>query len=343
MNRYLGIQALRYIAAILVVISHTTQAFNIHITKLGPDIYWHTGTVGVDIFFVISGFVMYTSSEALPDGRHSSLTFLIKRLIRIVPLYWIALLVKLAIIMVAPLAAVGNTIDFKHLMASFFFVPWVSPRGDTVPFVPVGWTLNLEMMFYAFCAASILMGGRRLLTIFTLLAAIYLASKVDHNTLFTFWGNPIILEFGFGLLLGRHRKSIQQIPNWLGLCSIATGCLAIFWFMPHLSFSRPIEWGIPSLLIVMGTISIEKLIVKFKYIGTLENMGAASYSIYLLHTMAIPAISQLFSRLHMDSEALLILVAIGSSAVIGILSYKLLESPLSTYLNKAVKPHLRTS
>ena len=102
---------------------------------------------GVDLFFVISGFIMVYSSEDLFGARGAWRTFLTRRLVRIVPLYWLTTAITI------PLMSL--TVDWQSLLGSYFFIPYRAPSNAIVPLHGVGWTLNLEMFFYVIFAAAI--------------------------------------------------------------------------------------------------------------------------------------------------------------------------------------------
>ena len=152
-----GIQALRGFAAALVVVLHATgQPFGMEASK--PWV-WMRGHAGVDIFFVISGFVMAISATG--QGRPTAGEFLRRRILRIVPLYWIFTLVMLAKILAVKVHP-GLGRDVVHLqtpigyvLASLFFIPYRNSQGDIAPVLAVGWTLSFEMLFYLLFALAL--------------------------------------------------------------------------------------------------------------------------------------------------------------------------------------------
>ena len=165
-QQFFGIQILRFVAAMLVVVMHTSQAISIHIPVRGAGQYWSLGAVGVDIFFVISGFVMAmsvgTSLVDVQSRKRAAFIFMKRRLLRIVPLYWFYTLLKVALILALPGLATRSSVDSAHLAASLFFTPAMSPWGLIEPTLPVGWTLNFEMLFYAVFALAIALGAPRI-------------------------------------------------------------------------------------------------------------------------------------------------------------------------------------
>lgn len=155
MEKFYGIQALRFIAAALVVVAHATQAVSIRLQGGDGQSYWELGTFGVDIFFVISGFIMATTTNRMPGGWVFALEFMRRRLIRIVPMYWIYTSLKL---LAVGLVAGSSTKPFPtidHIVASYFLVPYPDASGELWPVLPVGWTLTFELTFYIAFALAI--------------------------------------------------------------------------------------------------------------------------------------------------------------------------------------------
>ncbi len=141
---FYSIQALRGLAASLVVIAHIFE----HPSRGDPNALLLTGRFGVEIFFVISGFVM---THVAGEGAFSPGAFAVRRIMRIVPLYWVCTLLVFAVALVAPALFKTTTADVKHLVLSLFFIPAPDPQAasDWRPLFKLGWTLNYEMFFYA--------------------------------------------------------------------------------------------------------------------------------------------------------------------------------------------------
>ena len=139
-DQYEGIQALRFVAALLVVLMHSTHYAS---ERLLIDVpIFSNGGAGVDIFFVISGFVMVIASNPLinrPDGWR---LFVARRLIRIVPLYWLLLSVKVLTILLFPALLRDSTFDPIAIISSYLFLPSYNNEGEIAPILYVGWSLN---------------------------------------------------------------------------------------------------------------------------------------------------------------------------------------------------------
>jgi exopolysaccharide production protein ExoZ len=151
-----AIQYLRAVAALLVVFHHALNQFPEIATRIPID----TGASGVDVFFVISGFVMtYTTrtNEYRPAG------FLLRRAVRIIPLYWSMTLFVAALLLVAPTFVRHSKFSFEDLFLSLLFIPHANAgEPDSLsPMVKLGWTLNYEAFFYVVFAAVIALSGLR--------------------------------------------------------------------------------------------------------------------------------------------------------------------------------------
>ena len=142
------LQALRAIAAWLVVADHALIDVN-HGELQNPatSVAWAIGNVGVYIFFVISGFIMVHISWDDFGRRGAAPNFLRRRIIRIVPLYWLATIAALVFHRVS--ATHGAHAGWSELVRSLLFIPYRDEDVGWAPILRQGWTLNYEMMFYA--------------------------------------------------------------------------------------------------------------------------------------------------------------------------------------------------
>lgn len=251
-----GVQHLRAIAACAVVLLHAT------IADSSAGIF-RIGSAGVDLFFVVSGFIMAHVATG-DDWRR----FLGRRAWRIYPLWWCVFLAML------PAAFLAGKIGPGDLLRNLTLLPL--PIGPMVP--TIGWTLLFEMGFYIACALAMRVG-----------AAIPLALFVAAFALdVPFVGNALVLEFLMGVaiarVLGKPRLPLLAVGLGLVLLAIAPTPTAWYeaaiWTNPMLG--RAIAWGVPCALIVWGVVGLEDRLPRG---GTL--LGDASYSIYLAHPLAV--------------------------------------------------------
>jgi peptidoglycan/LPS O-acetylase OafA/YrhL len=128
----IGIQYARALAAMMVVVFHLEPQF----LRMGfaPPM-WSGLAAGVDIFFVISGLIMWLTTC---DRTISPLAFLGRRMARIVPLYWMATSVMVVLMLFVPSAIQTGRFDLSHVVASFAFVAWQNPATGVYEPVAAG-------------------------------------------------------------------------------------------------------------------------------------------------------------------------------------------------------------
>ena len=355
---FTGLQMMRWLAAMLVAVMHITQALSVHLTGQGHNHYWGQGSAGVDIFFVISGFVMgITTPAAAASGAERAQQawhFLKRRLIRVLPLYWMYTWLKVALLAAVPTMASHFSLDAAHLAASLAFVPWLSPWGEVQPVLPVGWTLNFEMLFYALFALAMLLGAPRLglcLAVFWLLMG--WAQWGSAATAVNFWGSSITLEFVAGVGLARlHTLQShwrwRPIPPEAGLLAACLGLVLMFGVPWSADDDRFLSWGLAATLLVAGAIWMEPWLQQLRAtkafqtpIAALVFLGDASVSIYLSHTFVAPGVVRAAVQLGLASPTAVGLLAALCVLLAGGLSYALLERPMTRQLLRGLmRPRL---
>jgi peptidoglycan/LPS O-acetylase OafA/YrhL len=276
-----GVQALRAMAAAAVAVAHTGSEFDGHLALPGllPNLVY--GAAGVDLFFVISGFVMVYASERLFGRDGAFRAFMIRRIIRIVPLYW-----AMTTVMLLYVWARGFTpSDASPALAfwSYLFIPYPRPSGAVNPLYALGWTLNYEMMFYLAFGCALF--ARRHIAVL-IVSSVLLAFAIAHALVsrlpdqIAFWTNPIILEFVFGMALALLYRCGVRLPQPMAYL-LAAAALAIF-FGTLTSNPQPrwLVWGVPAAMLVASvTLANRSAFVP----ATVIALGDASYALYLTH------------------------------------------------------------
>jgi exopolysaccharide production protein ExoZ len=337
-QQYAGLQILRYVAAMLVAALHITQAISIHITGQGPSHYWAAGTAGVDIFFVISGFVMTVSTRGLPDRGPARLgaawTFMKRRILRIVPVYWFYTLLKAALLLAVPALATQASIDPAHLAASLLFIPAMSPWGFVQPTMPVGWTLNFEMLFYAVFALGIALGAPRIRFCLLVFLSLFLAGQTFPQSVpLAFYAQSIIFEFILGVCIAQILMRYGPFPA-AGIVSALAGALFVFGWAWDDGNVRLLHAGLGAAAIVLGFVWFEPLLARSKLARKLSFLGDASYSIYLSHTFVVPASVAALAKLGVHDTVLIALVAGALVTAAGCASYVWLEKPMMAFFKR---------
>jgi exopolysaccharide production protein ExoZ len=315
--KILSIQYLRGLAAISVFFFHVSEAEG-----------WGfiIGSAGVDVFFVISGFVMWVTTF---DRQVSAATFLLRRAERVVPLYWIATFVTAAIIWLRPQFFGYPDASLVNLVRSLSFVPHIID-DQLAPIIIQGWTLTYEMLFYSIFAFTLFAQPRlrALLSIgsIMLLAAVGLIVTGYFGQLV----RPIILEFAAGVAIGViWTNSKAPSAGLAGLAVMIGLVLLIVQNFVDLDIPRPIEWGIPAVLVVAGSIFYEKAVPILK-IPALEFFGNASYSIYIWHAATLAVSAGIFMRLHMP-DWLFVTAYMTASFSLTLGAYLVLEKPIIAF------------
>ena len=341
-SKFIGIQGLRFIAAFMVVLTHTTFMIGERFYQIGEEGAWREGNAGVDIFFVISGFVMAISAAPLlnrPDGARE---FVIRRLIRIVPLYWVATTLKLVAVFIIPALTLHSAFDPSHAMASYLFLPWRNVEDEIKPLVGVGWTLTFEMFFYALFAISLYLRRDPLKFTLPILVVLALLSplKDEAGGAWQFYLDPILLEFGMGLVAARILRRGFSIDPRVGL--IVVGLAFACFFIPSSMFAsqRALGWGVPAFVIVLCTAGMEPYLSKVLH-RSVAFWGDSSYALYLFHSFYVPMVGAILLKLGMADAWLAFLAAVVGSIVMGALVHQWIEKPLGAFLKTMRRPRPR--
>lgn len=336
MTTIVQIQSLRAAAAISVVLVHFNHVWLILNGMPNAPIPLYPLASGVDLFFVISGFIMVHSSENLFGKPGAWWTFLSRRLTRIIPLYWIA-----TALMAVP--TFRYEIDWSRLLWSLVFVPATDPNGTIAPLLGVGWTLNVEMLFYVLFALAVSLPRR--FAVLTVCAAVASMAALGHvfqptNDQLRFWYDPIILEFSFGAALAiLYRRGIV-LPTTARAILIVCGFAAVWLSAPSMipSGYRFLLWGIPAASICAGAV----LGPRNETLGSLTTaaniLGDSSYAIYLIHPLATTAVVVTWGYFHLPIDIELPLVFVGT-IVISIFAHYLIEKKATLAIRRRLENH----
>jgi peptidoglycan/LPS O-acetylase OafA/YrhL len=312
-ERLLSIQALRAVAALLVVAGHL-QALSVHqAASLGIDVSAVTripGGFGVDVFFVISGLIMVVTTRDLVGRPSAATTFLVRRLVRLVPLYWAATFAFVGMRFAA--RGTWSADALPALLASLAFVPFRGPddpAGLAYPVLSLGWSLNYELFFYAIFALALALPRRFLAVVFAALPALAAIGEFVSPEAVApyFWTRPIVLEFGFGVAAGvlctRRAHAVRAVALtvtaaaalWVlcdpfGMLSAPAGSST-----PN-DLTRVLAWGLPAAVIVGFAALRERARAASSSqpgVGTrtLAVLGDWSYALYLTHSFVLGALA----------------------------------------------------
>jgi peptidoglycan/LPS O-acetylase OafA/YrhL len=326
-----NIQALRAYAALSVVFFHTGYL----IPGISPF-----GFYGVDVFFVISGFIMAGICDIRPEK------FFLRRLIRIVPTYWIATFGIFILSAVAPELLKATRPHFDELVKSLLFIPFVKEDGLLQPLLFVGWSLNYEMYFYVVLSVALLFvkGKRAPLTAacVLLIVPLVLLRIPDRNALVRFYSDTRPLEFVLGIATYYIARSMPvrviHKLRWILLTASALAAieLILYFTVPHSYYPQDwVAFGVPSAVLVLSAAALAKsgFDIRSKWIILL---GDASYSMYLLHPFVLYFMERVLAK-HwpvFSSEYSLfgMLLSIVAVCVVSCWTYLYFERPLVDWM-----------
>jgi len=335
----LGIQLLRAVAATAVVVTHVQWDLMKHLAlpdALPPQL--GIGNAGVDLFFVISGFVMVYSSEGLFRRSGAAREFLLRRIARIVPLYWLVTTIMLVYVL---LRGFGPSDASPALaLTSYLFIPFARPSGELGPLYGVGWTLNYEMFFYALFSLALF--APRIVAVAGLIA-LFLALVVVQTLSgglplpFGFWFDPLILEFGFGMLLALVFRTGFRLPL-PAVAILLLMAIAGFAATSTSQFGLPrwLAWGVPSTLAV-AALSLSSSPLR---LAGIARLGDASYALYLIHPMVIAAARVAAQRGYLSWAEMPWLALAGiviGSIVLSVIVHERIERPMTASCRRALR------
>jgi exopolysaccharide production protein ExoZ len=335
-GQLVSLQYLRAVAAMMIVFTHGWDQLP-WLKERIPDI----AQSGVDLFFVISGFIMvYVTAKAGSSAVH----FMKMRIVRIVPLYWLYTFATAGLILVAPHLFKTSVFTVPHFIQSLFFIPHWGPTDSLSPIILLGWTLNYEMFFYAvFAVAMALWVAWRVplaLAMLLVLPILGLFINFDGSAWGEFYSNEIILEFIFGMLLAPLLLNgvLDRVGVPTGFALIAAGFIGLCIGGYHFETSRALFFGVPAALVVGGALCIEAA----RHVPRVQPfllLGDASYSIYLAHLFPIAMLRFGWGKLMLATDGLgpvivFMTLTLLAGALAGVASYLLLERPVLQYMRR---------
>jgi peptidoglycan/LPS O-acetylase OafA/YrhL len=328
-----ALHGVRALAAMLVVVAHLVMRL-LKYDVIGPEWSWLTkaGSAGVYSFFAISGYIMLKTSMKSFGGPGAVGKFFKRRAIRIIPLYYVFVLLFLL-----KLFATGEAWTWAELLLSLSFLPYVNADGLMQPIYSLGWTLNYEIYFYAVFGFSLLFSRQIGVALTFIVISVVVMTGLgigertpigDPQNHIAFYGDTIVLFFLAGMIIAIAPR-VMQLPSTgcfllafglilFGLASrdptlLAITCVAAVYAA---SMEAPNTWRSPT----------ERL---------MEVLGESSYSIYLTHSFVlgpIVAVGLKFGLLSGPSAWPYIVFCLASCAAAGVVSFMIIERPILLYL-----------
>jgi exopolysaccharide production protein ExoZ len=316
-----SLQILRAVAASSVVYYHIGR----------PPVF---GTFGVDLFFVLSGFVI-----AMIAGNSSAGVFAVNRITRVVPMYWILTSAILVLAIVAPNLLTATTANAADFFKSIFFIPFFKTSGAHVlqPMLGVGWTLNYEMLFYALATAALLLWRKSFAyAIVGLVVATWVLGRcLPSDTPWgVFLGSNLLFEFVLGIAAWHTKDWVvwRRIPP-AGLIALIAGLFAFMAYCEVIgSTYRLADCGVPSFLIVVCALRLDDSLARMPrpLLRLLVHVGDASYATYLSHLYCVDFVKRILAG-HIGLAAIYsapgVMAILAASLVVGSIIYVFIDKP----------------
>jgi hypothetical protein len=330
-----NLQVLRAIAALLVVLYH--------FEFLGVKV----GFFGVDIFFIISGFIIaYVITK-------NKTAFLQRRFIRVIPMYYLVTFAISLLWFVKPTFFYNTIVNAEALIKSLLFIPYAI--GNSGPILLSGWTLNYEMYFYLITGLAVILFNKQQLALlyasgFVLLIYLLQSFLPVHNSYLTFYGSSIVIEFVLGIILFftfEKWKPVLVNNKKINLFMLVTAIL-MFSSMVYADYKnyetyRLLAFGIPSFFIVAYFLISDHFYNKdSKLYQLLFRLGNASYVMYLIHPFIIDIpgriINPFFKINNSTIKGIEFILSIILLSFISDLIHRKVEKPVTKYLEKIIIP-----
>jgi exopolysaccharide production protein ExoZ len=295
-GRFERLQALRALAALAVLASHLVEQLNGPFDRVLAFPGLGLGWIGVDVFFVLSGFIIARSADGLGHGLRPAAAFIVARAARIYPPWWAALIFMIALLGLFPAAGIMH--GQADLLHSVLLMP-----DPGQPILPVGWTLVMELAFYLGFAVLIAMPAswRWWAIGVWATAIIWLAGSEARLTspLPMLFFNPLCLEFLFGVLLARFAERLRPLAGGPRSVRFAAGTAVLTMLAGAVctqaaheisplfgEWTRAIGIGLPATLLVWCALQMDLAGPRFAtrlWRGWLVALGDRSYALYLVH------------------------------------------------------------
>lgn len=325
-NHFNSIQALRGISALFIILEHMR--------------FLNCGAFGVDIFFCISGFMIMFSTHKGTEG------FLVKRLIRILPLYYIMTVGTYLLLLLFPSMFEQTKASPVFLIKSLLFIPFDIGYGILQPLMRIGWTVNCEIFFYLLFFVSFHISRRyRGLICGALLGGIVLLSHVlpVNFAPLRFYGDYIMLEFILGILCYYIAEKIyslyraEKLPRILSpICMILSAGIFLLLIITKpsvnlLDFRRPLLWGLPAMLLVLCWFTAG---LHLKMPAWAVRLGDMSFSVYLTHYYPVMFLDRIIFDFSVYSPfaAFGVLLSILICLILAFVSWLLIEKRFGKWL-----------
>ncbi|MDE1162357.1 MAG: acyltransferase [Acidobacteriaceae bacterium] len=334
-RKYLGLQILRFVAAFMVLVTHSGYYASERLA--GGFGYWKNGAAGVDIFFVLSGFVMIYSSTKLFGDPKGWKIFAERRIVRIVPLYWLATTAKVILLLVASGVVLHAKLGMFEVIASYLFLPSRNSTGEIGPLLGVGWTLNFEMFFYFLFTLALWLRLNVYRFVGSVLILLSCGAFIRHSEwpAISFYLKVSVLEFLYGMLIARACMKGRHLPVNAAVAVLLLAFWALVTPWQPMLRAHAISHGLAAALIIYSMASLEDRLTRIP--NFVLYLADASYAIYLFHSLIAPGVPAVFAKLHLTKPWLSIICSVLVSLGVGSLIHSCVEEPITRFFRDRIK------
>ena len=323
-------------------------------------ILYHSGLIGgrgyfgVQIFFVLSGFLAYwTTRKPVSAGR-----YLIRRLIRLVPLYWAFTALTFVLLTLRPGLSNMSDGDPLHFLLSLLFIPYKGAAGYTLPILAVGWTMQYEVFFSLLFALSLLISHRHrglicgLLLLALLAVGLWLKPK---NVIIRFYTDRHLFDFFLGLLAGSGWRKLREAvpedrtvlsglprslkaPACAVLSLLALGALVFLVLDLRFSFKlhQAVRLGIPAAVLIFTLLLLAE---RVSFPSKLLALSSMTYSIFLVEYFTTSVYKRLFPEpLSLPLAVLSAAALFAVTFALAVIPWHLVEVRLTSRLKRIFLP-----
>lgn len=348
-----SIQILRALAALAVVYFHCADPGEGYSLPA-------SGEWGVDVFFVISGFII--ARMMLKDTTR----FFTKRLIRIWPMYALATVLMAVMALAFSDRVRTTTVSLSGLIKSLLFVPYDMERRHG-PILELGWTLTYEIFFYLLVGLALLLLRNRtyaVIAVVLVLVALVVSGEVapaDHYPV-RFFQHDVLLEFGYGIALFEvwrrvvdrstsvataRRSVLGSVALGLGVALVAGG-ITMMVLHDLADFAsgtiRAVHFGLPALAVVGGALLTEHALPVARPVRFAIDVGDASYGMYLFHPFVVFGLYRLVfphvvpADVPLASEVTAFVVLV-TTTWLSLLLFRYVDRPTERWLRRVAGVH----
>lgn len=344
MSRNVPLQVLRAIAAAIVVYEHAITTYGEKVNIIDSPLDYDIGRIGVEIFFAISGYIIYKSTQNIRPSLNSSADFMARRLVRVFPIYAIA-----TIVYSLKLFLEGVPPSQEALIQSLLFFPYIdNTNGLMRPVLGVGWSLNYEILFYAILAVAIMFVKEHRMNITFLLIGLFLLSGfvatpsrgvgssgyslLSTSWMFYFLLGLVMADFSSSLRISRYYVSRGFIISLMGVVVVSYVCFSMF----MVSDKTAVLVGglLLSSVCLFLCINAPSKDNSNSLVRLLVLCGDASYSTYLFHSFILGVSGRLVSLSGINvGHSLFAMTMVAVTTGGGIIIFHVVERPITRRCN----------